>query len=92
MMYLKLVSHTDDRVRILEADDVQYRWLTKEDKKAMPVSSRAVFCFHDDPSVDFDPNVEFFLFRDGDPRQVLMDIGRTAYIMNENGKTIDTVN
>ena len=91
-MSLKFVSHTDDRVRILEADDIQYRWLNKEDKEDRLVSREAVYCFHETPEIEFETNVEFWLFRGGEPTQVFMDIGRTAYIMNENGKTIDRVN
>lgn len=91
MMFLKFVSHTDNRTRILEGDDIQYRWVGKDGDVHL-VNSGAVYCFRETPEIEFEPNVEFWLFRNGEETQVFMDIGRTAYIMNENGKTIDRIN
>ncbi len=92
MMYLKIVSSVDDRSRIFEANDIQYKWLTKEEQKNPFISSRATYCFGVDGDVSDEYNVEFWIYRNGESRQIFMGIGRRAYIMNENGKTIDKVN
>ncbi len=94
MMYLKVVSHTDGRGRMFQANDIQWRWVSA-DNPLYALNEEAEYCFHENPGsavcVEFEPNIEFWLFDDGEPRQVLVDIGRDAYIMNENGKTIERI-
>ena len=87
MMYLKVVSHTDGRGRLFQANDIQWRWVSEDYSVDAPYES--VCCFHENPDVEFKPNLEFWLFDDGEPRQVFVDIGLDAYIMNENGKTVE---
>lgn len=88
MMYLKIVSGTDNKTRTFEAEDIEYQWVDKPEF----ITAKANYCFWEDGLAEFEHHVEFWLWKGTDARQVLMDIGRRAYILNDAGKTIDRIN
>ena len=90
MMYLKIVSETDGRTLTFEAEDIEYQWIDEPEF----IAGEVHYCFLEKEfSVsEFEHHVEFWLWKGTEAMQVFMDIGRTAYIMNDNGKTIDRVN